>query len=102
MAWTRHSRQEEYCVTVMTRQGRDGTLGYISLKSGEVTPAVAFDTGFVDGYLKQDPLPENVPIMETVLPYAEKCLANIESKCQAAGYALGRLAGKGKQLVPIH
>jgi len=93
-----------YCITVLTRAGRDGTLHYVSLKSGETTPSIAFDTGFVSAYLKHDALPADLPAMATVLPVADRCLSRREPNsrlCGMIGQVLGARAALG-ELVPVN
>jgi len=93
-----------YCVTVLTRAGRDGTLRYVSLKSGDTTPSIAFDTGFVTAYLKHDALPPDLPTMPTVLPIADRCLSKKEQNarlCGIVGQVLGARAALG-ELVPVN
>lgn len=89
-----------WCVTIMTRQGRDGTLGYVrNPNSNQVTPALAFDSGFVGGYLKREALPAGAPTMTTLLPIAERCLEQREldtGLCNAAGQMLGLRAARGE------
>jgi hypothetical protein len=90
-----------WCVTVLTRAGRDGTLRYVTL-NGQATSALTFDTGFVAGYLKQDALPAGAPKMATLLPVADRCLNQAERDtglCRAAGYMLGLQAAQG-EIVP--
>lgn len=92
-----------YCVTILTRAGRDGALRYITLKGGETTPATAFDTGFVSAYLKREALPAGAPPMTALLPLADGCLDQKEPRpgaCHAVGYMLGLRAAKG-ELVPV-
>lgn len=92
-----------YCVTVLTRAGRDGTLGYIALTNGQTTSASSFDTGFVSGYLRHETLPADAPAMAMMLPVADRCLANAEPNsriCRSVGYVLGLRAAKG-ELVPV-
>ena len=89
-----------WCVTILTRQGRDGTLGYVrDPNSSQPTPAIAFDSGFVGGYLKHDTLPAGAPSMAMLLPIAERCLAQRESDnglCNAAGQIIGLRAAHGE------
>jgi len=92
-----------YCVTVLTRAGRDGALRYITLKNGETTPAIAFDTGFVSAYIKREAVPTGALSMSALLPLADGCLNQKEPRpgaCHAAGYMLGLRAAKG-ELVPV-
>lgn len=92
-----------YCVTVLTRAGRDGTLRYVTLKNGETTPAIAFDTGFVRAYLKREALPADLPSMASLLPIADRCLDQKEPNarlCGLAGQVLGTRAAHG-ELVPV-
>ena len=89
-----------WCVTVLTRAGRDGTLGYArDPRSSEPTPAIAFDTGFVSGYLKHEAVPTNSPAMAALLPIADRCLDQREPNnalCTAAGQMLGARAARGE------
>lgn len=92
-----------YCVTVLTRAGRDGTLRYMSLEGDKTTPAIAFDTGFVKGFLKREALPADAPSMTTLLPIADRCLDQREPNmrlCTLAGQILGSRAVRG-ELVPV-
>lgn len=92
-----------YCITVLTRAGRDGTLRYIALKNGETTPALAFDTGFVSAYLKREAVTADLPSMAAVLPIADRCLAQKETNtrtCGLVGQVLGARAARG-ELVPV-
>ena len=92
-----------YCVTVMTRAGRDGALSTIVLQSGETTPAISFDAGFVAGFAKHEPVQSDTPAMSALLPVADRCLAQGESNarlCSLAGYVLGVRAASG-ELVPV-
>lgn len=93
-----------WCVTVLTRLGRDDTLGYVrDPSSGEPTPAISFDSGFVAGYLKHEALPTNAPSMTALLPVAERCLEQREPNmrlCGSAGYMLGLRAALGEVLTP--
>lgn len=89
-----------WCVTVLTRMGRDGTLGYVrDPRTSQPTPAIAFDSGFVGGYLKRAPVPAGAPSMEALLPIAERCLEQREGDtdlCNAAGHMLGSRAAQGE------
>ena len=89
-----------WCVAVLTRQGRDGSLGYVrDPSSNKPTSAIAFDSGFVGGYLKHDGLPAGAPTMATLLPIAERCLEQRETDhdlCNAAGQILGMRAAHGE------
>ncbi len=90
-------------MTALTRAGRDGTLGYVTLGSNETTPAVAFDTGFVNGYLKHESLPADAPSMAMLLPIADRCLDQKEEKlrlCGLVGQVLGARAAHG-EVVPV-
>jgi hypothetical protein len=93
-----------YCVTVLTRIGRDGTLGYVrDPNSPEPTSAITFDTGFVSGFLKREILPADAPSMATLLPIADRCLGQDEPNmrlCTLAGQVLGSRAASG-ELVPV-
>ena len=92
-----------YCVTVLTRLGRDGTLGYVrDPNSGAPKPAIAFDGGFVSGYRSREALPANAPAMAALLPVADRCLNQAETDtalCTAAGHMLGARSVRG-ELVP--
>jgi len=93
----------ELCVTVLTRAGRDRTLRYMTVTSGQTTPAITFDTGFVNGYLKGEQLPAGAPTIATLLPAADRCLNHKEQSarlCSSAGYVLGARAARG-ELVPL-
>ena len=93
-----------YCVTVLTRAGRDGTLRYVrDTQASGNTPAIAFDSGFVGGYIKGEALPAGAPTMATLLPIADRCLDQKEPNmklCSSAGYMLALRAAKG-ELVPV-
>ncbi len=92
-----------WCVTVLTRTGRDGQLGYVrDSRSDQLTPALAFDSGFVKGYLAGEALPAGTPTMATLLPVADRCLAQSEPNtqlCSSVGVVLGARAAHG-ELVP--
>lgn len=92
-----------YCVTVLTRLGRDGILGYVGdPNSGVPKPAIAFDGGFVGGYRSREALPANAPAMAALLPIADRCLNQAEADtalCSAAGHMLGARSVHG-ELVP--
>ncbi|MEQ6335634.1 hypothetical protein V2I08_19725 [Sphingobium sp. MK2] len=93
----------QWCVTVLTRAGRDGTLRHVALRDGKATPAIAFDAGFVTGYIKREALPADAPAMMTLLPIADRCLDQKEADkdlCGAAGHMLGARAARG-ELIPI-
>ena len=89
-----------WCVTVLTRAGRDGTLGYVrDPRSSKPTPAGSFDSGFVSGYIKNGAVPASAPSMGTLMPIAERCLAQSEADldlCSAAGQILGARAAHGE------
>lgn len=88
------------CVTVLTRAGRDGKLGYVSdPRTSQLTPAMAFDSGFVAGYLKREALPADAPAMAALLPIADRCLDQKEANtnlCNAVGQMLGARAARGE------
>ena len=66
----------DYCATVLTRLGRDGRLGFVRDASNtRLTPALAFDNGFVTAYQRREPLPAGLPGMAELKPLAERCLA---------------------------
>ncbi|WP_152528007.1 hypothetical protein [Sphingobium lactosutens] len=77
-------------------------MRFVTLRNGQTTPAIAFDTGFVSGFLKRETLPDDAPVMATLMPIAERCLAQTETDhdlCNAAGHMLGVRAARG-ELVP--
>lgn len=88
-----------WCVTVLTRAGRDGALGYVrDPSSDKPTPAIAFDSGFVGGYRKGT-VPQGAPSMATLLPIIERCLEQREPDidlCNAAGQIAGMRAAAGE------
>lgn len=92
-----------YCVTVLTRAGRDGALAYArDPRAQRVTSAIAFDMGFVSAYLRHEALPADLPAMEALLPVADRCLEQKEPNqrlCGLAGQVLGARAATG-ELVP--
>jgi hypothetical protein len=94
----------QWCVTVLTRAGRDGTLGHVrDPRSTHVTAAIAFDGGFVNGYFTREAVPPSAPAMATLLPIADRCLGQKEPNvkmCGSAGFVLGARAARG-ELVPI-
>lgn len=94
----------ELCVTVLTRLGRDGTLSFVrDARGGSVTPAVAFDAGFVASYRKGGAIDRRLPTIGALRPVAERCLAQKERDndvCYAAGQAFGVRAYNG-ETVPI-
>jgi hypothetical protein len=89
-----------WCITVLTRSGRDGTLGYMrDPRSNQPTPAINFDSGFVGGWLKHEALPTDAPTMAALLPTADHCLSQQESRaqiCSSVGYLLGLRAARGE------
>jgi hypothetical protein len=93
-----------FCVTLLTRAGRDGTLGYVrDTQTSQPSAANAFDSGFVSGYFTRETMPAGTPAMATLLPLADRCLENAEpntTKCSSAGYVLGARAARG-ELVPV-
>jgi hypothetical protein len=93
-----------YCVTVLTRAGRDGTLRYVQdTRTNQLTSAIAFDSGFVGGYLKREALPPDAPTMAVLLPIADRCLDQSESNtklCSSVGYMLALRAARG-EVVPV-
>lgn len=93
----------EHCVTVLTRAGRDDALRYVTLKGAKTTPAVAFDTGFVDGYRSVEAVPSTAPAMAALLPVAERCFGQREPNvrlCSSAGYLMGARAARGEIITP--
>lgn len=93
-----------WCVTILTRAGRDGTLGYVrDTRNTQLTAANAFDSGFVGGYLKHEALPSDAPSVAALLPAADRCLELRETNtklCSSVGYILGVRAAAG-ELVPV-
>ena len=88
----------ELCVTVLSRLGRDGALGYLQDERG-TTSAIRFDAGFVAAYQRREAMPANLPTMAALKPLAERCLAQAEPNtehCFSAGYALGLRAAHGE------
>ncbi len=89
-----------WCVTVLTRAGRDRTLGYVrDPRTNDLTPAIAFDNGFVGAYLKREPLPAGAPEMAGLLAVADRCLGQQEPNtnlCTAVGQLLGARAARGE------
>lgn len=89
-----------WCVTVLTRAARDGALAYVrDPKARQLTPAIAFDNGFVGGYQSREALPADAPAMATLLPIADRCLDQSEpntSLCTAVGQLLGSRAARGE------
>jgi hypothetical protein len=89
-----------WCVTVLTRLGREGMLSYVrDPRTDQPTPAITFDGGFVGGYLKHDALPAGAPSIATLLPVAERCLEQQEANgrlCSSVGYMLGLRAAQGE------
>jgi len=88
----------EYCVTALTRAGRDGALHRVRLADGTTNTAVAFDGGFVGAYLKKEPLPADLPSMAAVMPIADRCLRLQEGNarlCTLVGKVLGSRAAHG-------
>lgn len=90
-----------WCVTILTRAGRDGTLGYVrDPRSEKPTPAIAFDSGFVGGYSARA-LPQGAPSMATLLPIVERCLGQREPNtdlCNAAGQVVGERTALGEEI----
>ena len=94
----------QWCVTVLTRAGRDGTLTHVrDPRTAQVTAAMAFDGGFVNGYFTREAIPAGAPAMSAMLPIADRCLAQKEPNtkmCSSAGFVLGARAARG-ELVPV-
>lgn len=91
------------CITVLTRAGRDGTLHYVSQQDGGTTASIAFDTGFVKGFLTREAVTASTPSISALLPVADRCLAQQETNlraCSAVGLILGARAARG-ELVPV-
>ncbi|MEA3012444.1 MAG: hypothetical protein QOD42_989 [Sphingomonadales bacterium] len=93
----------DYCVTLLTRLGRDGRLGFVrDSRSDRLTAAVAFDNGFVTAYQRREPIPAELPSMATLRPIAQRCLTQAEPDtdlCSSAGYAYGVRAANGETVV---
>ena len=89
-----------WCIAVLTRAGRNGTLSYVRDPSNpSLTPALSFDNGFVAGYSKKANIPADAPSMAALQPVAERCLGQREADtelCNAAGYAIGARAARGE------
>lgn len=89
-----------WCVTVLTRAGRDGTLRYVrDPNASGLSPSFAFDNGFVGGYLDRIAIPATAPPMAALLPVADRCLRQQEPNtklCTAAGYMLGARTAHGE------
>lgn len=88
----------EYCVAALTRLGRDGTLAYVRDDRG-LTPALAFDTGFVSAYQSEEAPPRGLPALASLKPIAERCLAQQEHDtelCRAAGQVFGARIAHGE------
>jgi len=66
-----------WCVAVLTRSGKDGVLGYVhDPRSAQPTPAIAFDSGFVGGYLKGEALPVGHQLWQHCYPSLIVVLSN--------------------------
>lgn len=93
----------DYCVTVLTRLGRDGALGFVrDASNAALTPALAFDNGFVTAYRRREAVPAGLPSMAEFKPLAERCLAQAERDtdlCFSAGYGYGLRAANGETVV---
>lgn len=90
----------DYCVTVLIRLGREGILNPISDKTGKVTGAIAFDTGFTAAF-GQAPASPSLPTMAALKPIAERCLAQAEPNlklCYSAGFAFGARSARGETI----
>ena len=92
----------DVCVTVLTRLGREGPLGYVrDPRSSVVRPALAFDQGFVTAWRNRES-PAGLPTMAALKPVAERCLAQAEKDtdlCHSVGYAYGTRAANGELVV---
>ena len=79
-------------------------LGFVKDTSvATVTPAIAFDNGFVSAYRKADAVPSALPGMTAVKPIAARCYAQLEldtDLCASAGYVYGARIARGEP-VPI-
>lgn len=93
----------DLCVTVLSRLGRDGTLGFVrDPRNPALTPALAFDNGFVTAYRRREPIPAGLPGMAALRPIAERCLAQTEPDtdlCFSAGYGYGVRAANGERVI---
>jgi len=89
-----------WCVTVMTRAAHDGALGYVRDPNAiGIRPSQSFDDGFVGGYFSREAIPNGAPEIGTLLPIANRCLAQSETNaklCGAAGQILGMRAARGE------
>lgn len=90
----------DFCITVLTRLGRDGTLTAVrDTSAAGVTPALAFDSGFVAAYRKREAVPAGLPSLAAIKPVVERCLAQVERDtdlCFSVGYAAGARAARGE------
>jgi hypothetical protein len=88
------------CIAALTRLGRDGNLGFVRDASNPaVTPALAFDSGFVGAYLRTQPMPSTLPSMVAVKAIAARCLGQAEPDtrlCSSAGYVYGTRIAHGE------
>jgi len=93
----------DYCVTLLTRLGRDGGLGFVrDARNSALTSPLAFDNGFVTAYQRREPIPAGLPGMAALKPVAERCLAQMERDtdlCFSAGYGYGVRAANGETVV---
>lgn len=92
----------DVCVTILTRLGREGSLGYVrDPRSSTVQPALAFDQGFVAAWRNREST-VGLPTMAALKPTAERCLAQAEKDtdlCHSVGYAYGTRAANGELVV---
>jgi len=61
---------------------------------------LAFDNGFVSGFVNGEALPHGAPAMDTLLPIADRCLEQRESNtdlCNAVGMMLGIRTARGER-----
>jgi hypothetical protein len=90
------------CVAALARLGHDGTLGYIrDTRVSGTTPALSFDSGFVNAYRKREAVPPSLPSMAAVQPIAERCLGQSEPDtglCTSAGYVYGARIANGEAI----
>jgi len=90
----------ELCITALIRTARDGNLGYLKNADGNVTPALALDTGFVAGYGKAGS-PSALPALDALRSKAESCLSQTMTDndlCYSIGYVYGIRAANGETM----
>lgn len=89
----------DQCVTLLTRLGRDGALELLGGASGQTTPALALDAGFVRGY-REAGSASALPTMAALKPIGEQCLAQQRDAklCYSVGFAFGKRAAAGERI----